>query len=353
MSPFSALLKSTFIERFYYKQVKNMGEQICTPETSSAPKILKKIPKKTFKQRLQQDIRKNWVVYVIFAPVLLYFIIFHYIPMFGIIMSFQDFSVRKGVFGSEWVGFENFIRLFTVDDFGRILKNTTMMSLFNLTIGFICPIIFAILLSTVRPRFFKRTIQIASYMPYFIATVVVVAMWTEFLAANGPITNTLTWMFGLPDQNWLQNTEEPVFWVINGVIEIWTGCGYGAIVYCAAIANVNPNQHEAAAIDGAGKWKRLWNVTIPAILPLIVTMLTLRVGLVFTQGFEKVLLLQNPATQSTTSDCLMTYINRVAFAGSADYGLAAAGGLFQSVIASVLLVISNWLNRKVAKSSLF
>lgn len=317
----------------------------------TAAKIVQKIPKKSFGQKFKRDFQKNWIVYLIVLPVVIYFLIFNYVPMFGIIMAFQDFKASKGFFGSKFVGFDNFVKLFSGDEFGLVLRNTTMMALLNLTIGFIFPIIFALMLASVKPKWFKRTIQVSSYMPYFIATVVVVQLFVEFLGRGGAITAFLG-LFGVEDQNLLANPDVPVFWFINCGIEIWQGCGYGAIVYCAAIANVNPNLHEAAAIDGASRWKRLWNVTLPSIMPLIMTMLTLRVGLVFTQGFDKVILLIMPKTQ-VTADCLATYINRYAFEGVADYSLAAAAGLFQSVIATILLLVSNWLQKRVMHSSLF
>ena len=320
-------------------------------ENASQPKIVTAIPKKKFKEKLKTDMRKNWVVYCLFIPVAIYFLIFNYAPMVGIVMAFQDYSIFKGISGSEFIGFKNFSDLFLLDNFGNVLRNTSMMAILNLTIGFIATVCFAILLSMVKPKFFKRTVQISSYMPFFISSVVVVQIFKEFLNADGAITMVLTF-FKAENQNWLANEEIPVFWIINCLIEIWQGCGYGAIVYCAAIANVNPNLHEAAAIDGAGRWKRLWNVTLPSILPLIITMFVLRVGLVFTQGFDKVILLQI-SSKRATSDCLATYINRVAFQGTANYGLAAAAGLFQSVIATFLLVFSNTLSRKLAKTSLF
>lgn len=314
-------------------------------------RLIHSIPKLSFGKRLKKDLKKNWVVYVIFLPVLLYVLLFNYAPLFGLVMAFQDFNVLKGVFGSSFNNFANFKTLFFRDNFGIVLRNTAGMALLNLTVGFIVPVIFALLLSTIRHKRYKRVIQISSYIPYFISTVVVVALWKEFLDEGGVIANFLSW-FGFRNQNWLANNKVPVFWLINTAIDIWVGFGYGAIIYCAAIANVNPNLHEAAAIDGAGEWKRMWHISIPSIIPLVVTMLTLRIGTVFLQGFDKVLLLYSPSIYST-ADCLTTYIYRIAFAGSADYGVSTAAGLFQSAIATTLLIISNYLNRKITKSSLF
>lgn len=317
----------------------------------NSPKIVKTIPKKTFGQKMKADMTQNWVVYCLFLPVALYFLIFNYAPMVGILMAFQDYKPLKGLGGSEWIGLQNFIDLFTLEDFDLVLRNTFVMALLNLTVGFVVTVAFAILLSMVKPKFFKRTVQISSYLPYFISSVVVVQLFKDMLGFDGAITTFLTW-FKVPNQDWLARSDAPVFWIINTIIEIWVGCGYGAIVYCSAIASVNPNLHEAAAIDGASRWKRLWHVTIPSIMPLIITMFVLRVGTIFMQGFDKVILLQTMSNDAM-SDCLVTFINRKAFAGRANFGLSTAAGLFQSVIATFLLIVSNTLSRKLAKTSLF
>lgn len=320
-------------------------------ELGNGPKIVKEIPKKSFGQKFKADMSQNWIIYCIFIPVAAYFLIFSYAPMVGLIMAFQDFKPLKGIGGSEFIGFKNFVDLFTLESFETVLGNTFIMALLNLTIGFLATVAFAILLSMVKPKFFKRTVQISSYLPYFISSVVVVQLFKDFLNYDGVLTTFLGW-FGAENQNWLSRGDAPVFWIINTIIEIWVGCGYGAIVYCSAIASVNPNLHEAAAIDGASRWKRLWHVTIPSILPLIITMFVLRVGTIFMQGFDKVILLQN-ATNQSTSDCLVTFINRKAFTGRANFGLSTAAGLFQSFIATFLLITSNTLSRKLAKTSLF
>ncbi len=317
----------------------------------NSPKIVKQIPQKTFRQKFRDDMSQNWVVYCLFIPVALYFLLFNYAPMVGILMAFQDYKPLKGLWGSEWVAFQNFIDLFTLEDFGLVLRNTFVMALLNLTVGFVVTVAFAILLSMVKPKFFKRTVQISSYLPYFISSVVVVQLFKDMLGFDGALTTFLSW-FGAENQNWLARSDAPVFWIINTVIEIWVGCGYGAIVYCSAIASVNPNLHEAAAIDGASRWKRLWHVTIPSIMPLIITMFVLRVGTIFMQGFDKVILLQTTSNDAV-SDCLATFINRKAFVGRANFGLSTAAGLFQSLIATFLLIVSNTLSRKLAKTSLF
>lgn len=296
------------------------------------------------------DIKRNRTLYLIFIPVVIYYVIFSYLPMAGIVIAFQDFKIKRGIFGSSFVGFDNFRDLFNGETFGLVMRNTTMISLLNLTLGFVFPIIVALLISEVRNKAYKRTVQTISYTPHFVAAVVVTALVQEFLSVNGGITQLLS-LFGFEKQNWLANANPPVFWFIMNFIEIWQGAGYGAIIYVAAIANISGDLFEAAAIDGATRWQRLTRITLPSITPLIVMMFTLKIGTIFMTGYDKVLLLYMPATYDV-SDVLYTYTYRMAFS-SQNYGLSAASGLFQSVIATTLLLISNGLSRKLTDSSLF
>lgn len=296
------------------------------------------------------DFKHNWFVYVLFIPVLIYFLVFHYAPMFGLIMAFENFKPSRGFFGSEWVGLANFIELFTGDTFWKVLRNTTAMALLNLTVGFAAPVLFALLLSEVKFKHFKRSVQIMSYMPYFVSATVVCSLATEFLNSTGALTMVMSW-FGLDKQNWLANPNIPVFWLINTFLGIWQGLGWGSIIYMAAIANVSQDLHEAAAMDGASRWQRMWKITFPTVLPLILVMFILRIGLVFRTGFDKILLLYMPMTYDT-ADVLYTYTYRMAFGSQINYGLSTASGLFQSVIGTVLLVVSNKISKKAAGSAL-
>lgn len=296
------------------------------------------------------DFKHNWFVYVLFIPVLIYFLVFHYAPMFGLIMAFENFKPSRGFFGSEWVGLANFVELFTGDTFWKVLRNTTAMALLNLTVGFAAPVLFALLLSEVKFKHFKRSVQIMSYMPYFVSATVVCSLATEFLNSTGALTMVMSW-FGLDKQNWLANPNIPVFWLINTFLGIWQGLGWGSIIYMAAIANVSQDLHEAAAMDGASRWQRMWKITFPTVLPLILVMFILRIGLVFRTGFDKILLLYMPMTYDT-ADVLYTYTYRMAFGSQINYGLSTASGLFQSVIGTVLLVVSNKISKKAAGSAL-
>ena len=299
------------------------------------------------------DIKRNWMVYLIFLPTFLLFLVLNYIPMFGIVMAFQNYKVTSGVFGSEWVHFQNFVTLFTGDEFLNAMKNTLIIGLLKLTIGFIAPILFAILLSLLRSQKYKRVVQTMSYLPNFVAAVVVCSLLMEFLGKNGPLTLFLTW-FGAANQNWIANNQAPAFWLIYTFMGIWQGVGWGSIMYVASIATVSGDLYEAAALDGAGRMRRLFSITLPSIMPLIVMMFIMNVGLCFTQGYDSILLLYMPSTYNV-SDTLYTYTYRLAgfSGGTPDYGLSAASGLFQSVVGSLLLVGSNKLSAKYAGSSLF
>ena len=299
----------------------------------------------------KKDWRENKILYLLFVPVLAYFLIFNYVPMSGILMAFQDFKVTKGLLGSEWIGMENFAELIDDEAFLPALRNSFAMAGFNLTLGFIAPIILALLITSIKPNPGTRVMQTITYLPNFVSAVVVCSLASQFLDVNGGITMVLTAM-GFEQQNWLANSDIPVFWLINTGIGIWQGAGWGSIIYIAAIYNINGDLHEAAAIDGANRWQRLLHITLPGIMPMIMMMLTLKIGLVFREGFDKILLLYMPLTYDT-ADCLHTYTYRMAFGGMPDYSLSTASGLFQSVIATALLIFSNWANKKATGYALY
>ena len=307
--------------------------------------------KKSFGRRLVEDMKKNWKLHLVILPVIVFFLIFSYLPMIGIVTAFMDYRPTRGIFKSDWVGFKNFSELFTDEQFGRVFRNTVVMALLNVTIGFAVPVIFALLLSEIKIKALNRTIQVSSYLPYFVATVVVCNIVTNFLADDGVVTKMFV-ALGLVEEGTDMLNEAKYFWAINTIVNIWQGMGYGAIVFTAAIQNVNNDLHEAAALDGANRWQRMWHVTLPSILPMIITMFVLKVGLMFTTGFDNILLLYRPSTWDT-ADVISTYTYRISLGGGQRFGYSAAVGLFQSVIATVLLVASNALSRKLAKTSLF
>ena len=297
------------------------------------------------------DLKKNWVLYLMFVPILIWLILFHYAPMPGLLMSFQNYSVSKGLFGSKWIGLQNFMDLFTGTGFALAFRNTCAMALLSLTLGFLPPILFAIVLTSFPHPKLRRTGQLASYLPNFVSAVVMCSLATEFLSEKGAVTQLLTF-FGAEPQNWLANPDIPVFWIIYLCIGIWQGIGWGSIVYVAAIHNVNGDLHEAAAIDGANRWQRILKITLPSILPMIVMLWTIQVGVVFKTVGTNILLLYMPKTYDV-ADVLSTYTHRMSFGGTPNYGLSTASGLFQSVLGTILLIISNKLNKKASGHSLF
>ena len=225
------------------------------------------------------------------------------------------------------------------------------MAILSLTIGFSASIIFALILTTFPHKRFRRLAQSASYLPNFVSAVVMCSLATEFLSEKGAITMFLS-LFGADKQNWLANPDIPVFWLIYTFIGIWQGMGWGSIVYVASISNISGELHEAAAIDGANRFQRIWHVTLPGILPLIVMMWTMNVGIVLKLVGGNILLLYMPQTYDV-ADVLSTYTYRMSFGGSANYGLSTASGLFQSVLGLILLVTSNKLSKRAAGYSLF
>lgn len=308
-----------------------------------------KPPKATWKQ----DMKRNWSVYTMYLPAFVLTVVLSYIPMFGIIMAFEDYDVRKGFFRSPWVGLKHFQTLFTGEEFLGALRNTVCIMLIKCTLGFVAPILFAFFLSMLKSRKYKRTVQTMSYLPNFVAAVVVASLFTEFLAKDGPLTMMLT-KLGAQNQNWLANNKIPVFWIIYVLMGVWQSIGWGSIMYVASIATVSGDLHEAAAIDGATRLQRMTKITLPCIMPMIVMMFVLNVGLSFSVGYDSILLLYMPSTYNV-SDTVYTYTYRMAFGGGGNnYGLSAASGLFQSIVGTVLLVGSNALSKKFGEgNSLF
>lgn len=294
----------------------------------------------------KRDFKMNWKIYLLVLPVIIYFVIFNYLPMGGLIMAFQKFSPIKGFFGSQFIGLDNFIQFFSAPNFFQILRNTFVISLLGLIIGFPLSIIFALLLNEIYITFFKKMVQTISYMPYFISTVVICGLVIDFVSSNGIITDLIV-SFGVQRQNLLLNPN--YFWAINLLSDVWQSLGYGSIIFIAAIAGVSPELHEAAAIDGATRMKRVLHVTIPGIMPAIITMLILRCGLLMTVGFDKILLLYNPSIYET-ADVISTNVLRMGLE-KMQYGYSAAVGLFNSIVGTTLLLVSNAISKKYTEHS--
>ena len=258
---------------------------------------------------LSKRIVKNRELYILMIPVVIYFLLFHYKPMFGLIIAVQDFKPRLGYFESPWVGLQHFVNFFTGPYFASRMWNTLKISLSTLVIGFPAPILFALLMNELRGKLFPRVVQTVTYLPHFISMVVVCAMIKEFTESGGFI-NVIATQFGYDGRSMLNVSE--LFVPIYVISNVWQGIGWGSIVYLAALTGIDMQLYEAARIDGAGRWKQTLHVTIPGILPTIVTMFIMRCGQIMSVGHEKILLLMNETTQET-ADVISTFVYRMVF----------------------------------------
>lgn len=281
-------------------------------------------------------------------PVIGYYLIFHYGPMYGAIIAFKDYSPMKGILGSDWVGLKHFEEFFNSYYFLRVLKNTLLISLYTLVFEFPAPIILALLINEVRKRTFKRVVQTITYMPYFISLVVICGIITDFTNADGLI-NRLIMMLGYDGQAMLQKPE--LFRPIYVLSEIWQRIGWESIIYIAALMSIDLEQYEAAKIDGASRLKQMFHITLPGLLPIITIMFILRMGNMLNVGFEKIILLYNPVTYET-ADVISSFVYRK---GLLEFGwsYSSAVGLFNSVINLVLLISANYISRRVSQNSLW
>ncbi|MDE6994975.1 MAG: ABC transporter permease subunit [Lachnospiraceae bacterium] len=298
---------------------------------------------------LLRDIKNNKVIYLLLLVILAFFIVFNYAPLVGLLMAFERYSPKKGFFGSTWVGLDNFKVFFTGPYIGRLIKNTVGMGVLDLVINFPAPIIFALILNEVHQKTFKKTVQTASYMPYFISAVVVCGLVQTFCGTGGPISSLVGSLSGKSNLNMLN--EPQYFWAIYVLMNLWQGLGYGSIIYLSALSSIDNELYEAAYVDGAGRWKQTIHITLPGLMPMIVMMLIMRMGSVFSVGADKILLLYNAATYET-ADVINTYVYRMGMLQQ-DYGLSTAVGLFNSLIGTAMLVGTNQISKKLSGTSMF
>ncbi|WP_284645010.1 ABC transporter permease [Paenibacillus silviterrae] len=294
------------------------------------------------------DIRKNKYLYMMLSPVLLYYLLFQYAPMYGAIIAFKDYSPRLGIMGSDWAGLEHFIQFFNGPYFLRTLKNTLLISFYDLLFGFPAPIVLALLLNEVRHSWFKRTVQTVTYMPHFISLIVICGMIKDFTSSGGLIGSFVAWLGGPQESLLLLPEWFRTIFISSG---IWQHVGWGTIIYLAALTTIDTEQYEAAKIDGANRWKQMQYITLPGIVPTIIIMLILDLGRLLNVGFEKVILLYNPSTYET-ADVISSYVYRVGLQ-EFNYSFSAAVGLFNSVINFALVILSNYISRKVNDTSLW
>ena len=309
-----------------------------------------RVPSRPYKKpnRYIKNLRDHWELYLIMLVPVTLLVIFSYFPMYGAQIAFKDFKVRKGIMGSEWVGLRHFLKFFGAYDFIRLIINTLIISVTSLLIGFPMPIILAISLNECRTAWFKKTVQMSTYAPYFISTVVLVSMMNIVLANDGLVNNALM-ILGMNKINFLGNPG--IFKFVYALSGTWQGAGYGAIIYIAALSGVDPQLHEAAIIDGANKWQRIYHIDLPSIVPTAVILLIMNLGQIMNVGFEKTFLMQNPMNISQ-SDVISTYVYRIGLTNNQpDY--ATAVGLFNSVVGLIMTVTANYTARRVSGHSLW
>lgn len=309
--------------------------------------------KQSFGIRFKKDIRRNYGAYLLFLPVALYYILFAYKPMYGILVAFKDFTPARGVWESPWTsdyGFGHFISFFESFYFIRVLKNTLVISFSTLLVTFPAPIILALLLNEVRSTKFKRTIQTLSYMPHFISLVVICSMLRLFVADKGIVTSFLK-TFGIVDGTYSLLSMENFFVPIYVFSGLWQTVGWNAIIYMSALSGIDQGLYEAARIDGAGKWKQMWHVTLPGLMPTIIMLLILRIGQIMSIGHEKIILLYNEEIYST-ADVISSFVYRKGLL-EYNWGFSTAVGLFNSVINFMLVLIANKISRKTIDMGLW
>lgn len=299
-------------------------------------------------KQIFRDLKRRPYVYLMLIPVLSYYAVFHYTPMVGVIIAFKDFSARFGIFGSPWAGLRHFESFFNSIYFTRVVRNTVLISVYDILFGFPAPIIFALLINELKGKIFKRTIQTVSYLPHFISIVVVCGLIRDFFSTTG-IVNSVLGGFGFPIVQYLNqaNWFRPIYIGSN----VWQSFGWNSIIFLAALTSINPQLYEASRIDGAGRWKQTLFITIPGILPVVVTLLILRIGNVMSVGFEKIILLYNPMTYET-AEVISTFVYKKGIL-EMNYSYGAAVGLFNAVINCMLLIFANYLSRRINETSIW
>jgi len=300
------------------------------------------------RKAIKRDWKINKMVYLMALPVVAYFIIFHYLPMGGVAMAFQDYSVKKGILGSDWVGLTHFQSFFSSVYFWRLLRNTLLISFYGLLFSFPLPIVFALCLNEVRNAKFKKGIQTISYLPYFISVVVVVSILMDFTKSDGVITKLVESLGGkggalIAKPEWFRSLY------IGS--NMWQHLGYNSIIFISALSAIDMELYEAAKIDGAGRWKQTLHITIPGITSTIVILLILRVGQIMTVGYEKIILMYSPAVYET-ADVISSYVYRQGIIDT-NYSYSTAVNLFNSVVNFAVLFVANKISRKFSETSLW
>ncbi|AKS46657.1 carbohydrate ABC transporter membrane protein 1, CUT1 family [Octadecabacter temperatus] len=299
--------------------------------------------------RIADHLKRDWQLYVLLLPTIIWLIVFLYKPMYGLQIAFKDYSIFKGVAASPWIGFEHFETLFGSEGFTRALRNTIAISFWSLVIGFPVPIILALMFNEILNRKFKSTAQTIVYLPHFISSVIIAGIVITAFSPSAGIVNTVMGWFGMDAVYFLTKPEwfRPIFIGTT----IWQEAGFQSIVYLAAIAGVSPTLYESAVVDGATRWQMMWKITIPCILPTLIIMLIIRIGNMLEVSFEMIILLYQPSTYET-ADVVNTFIYRQGLQNG-QYDFAAAAGLFNAVVAFVLVIGANSIAKRYSRTSLW
>ena len=300
-------------------------------------------------QRIIDHLKREWQIYAMLLPLVIWLLIFLYKPMYGLQVAFKDYSLFKGVAASPWIGFEHFETLFSSELFLRAVRNTVILSFYTLVIGFPVPILLALMFNEILNQWFKKASQTIVYLPHFISSVIIAGIVITAFSPSAGIVNTVIRAFGGDAIYFLTKPEwfRPIF-IGTG---IWQEAGFQSIVYLAAIAGVSPTLYESAVVDGASRWQMMWKITVPSILPTILIMLIIRIGNLLEVSFEMIILLYQPATYET-ADVVNTFIYRQGLQ-NAQYDFAAAAGLFNAVVAFILVIGANTLSKRYSRTSLW
>nr|WP_231506196.1 ABC transporter permease subunit [Paenibacillus sp. UNC451MF] len=288
-------------------------------------------------------------MYILLVPGLIFLFLFKYAPMYGIVIAFQDFNIFDGISGSKWVGLEQFSKLIKSEEFIQVFLNTLLISMYKIVLLFPIPIVVALLLNEIRRMFFKRTVQTIIYLPHFLSWVIISGLFINILSPSGGLINQMIAWFGMEPISFLLDND--FFRSVVVFTAGWKEVGWNAIIFIAAIAGIEQEQYEAAAIDGAGRIKQMWYITLPGILPTIVLMFILRIGHLLEAGTEQILTLYNPVVYQT-GDVIGTFVYRIGL-GKMDYSFSTAVGLFNSVVGFLLIVFGNMLSKKLLQRSIW
>lgn len=309
----------------------------------------KKPARYTKLRRTLRSMARNWNLYLLLVPVLAYFIIFHYAPMYGVQIAFRRYSIRKGIMGSQWVGMAHFNRFFQSYYFERLLVNTLTISLYNLALGFPLPILLALLLNEVTSKRYKKLVQTITYAPHFLSAVVLVSIINAMFSTSTGIINNLIVLMG--GEKVAFTTEPKIFKSLYVLSGVWQNMGWNSIIYMAALSGIDPTLYEAGRVDGASRWQMLWRITLPCLAPTICIMLILQCGRLMSLGYEKIYLMQNDLNIAA-SEVISTYVYKSGLI-NAEYSFSTAVGLFNSVINCILLFTVNFITGKLSDTRIF